>query len=168
LLLALNALWLIRLPGAEPGAASEGQTAPAFDLPRLPTEDAPDEARGRLSLASLRGKVVVLDFWASWCGPCREAIPALAALDRRMRGRGVAVIGVLTEDTALDDAASMAAALGARYPTVIDDGRVSKRYGVSSYPTLVLVDQEGVIRTTVEGPRPVAFLERLVKPILRP
>lgn len=169
LLLVLNTLWIVRVSGTQ-GSAAEGGPAPAFELPRLPAEGgAADAPTGPISLASLRGKVVVLDFWASWCGPCRDGMPALASLDRRFRDRGLAVVGVLTDDPELDVAARMADELGVRYPLVIDaDGVVSQRYGVQNLPTAVFIDRAGVIRATEVGPRPPGELARIVEPLLRP
>lgn len=171
LLLVLNALWIVRLSGAE-GPATEGEPAPAFELPRLPpaegAEGAAPATTGPISLASLRGKVVVLDFWASWCDPCKDAMPALAALDRRMRGRGVAVVGVLTDDPELEEAARVAHDLGVRYPLVIDDGSVGVKFGVQNLPTAVFIDRAGVIRATEVGPRSADALVRIVEPLLRP
>ena len=168
LLLVLNALWIVRLSGAE-GPATEGHPAPAFELPRLPRAEGERAGEaGPISLASLRGKVVVLDFWASWCDPCKDAMPALAALDRRMRDRGVAVVGVLTDDPELEEAARVAHDLGVRYPLVIDDGSIAQRYGVQNLPTAVFIDGAGVVRATEVGPQSAEALVRIVEPFLRP
>lgn len=164
-LLVVNGLWMVMLK-VGPTAEAEGE-APPFELPRLAREGE-ETAAAPLTLASLRGKVVVLDFWAGWCGPCRVAMPALAGLDRRMRSKGVTVVGVLTDDPELEKAAGIAYELGVRYPLVVDTGGVAQRYGANELPTLVVIDGAGKIRAREVGPQPVAALQRLVTPLLRP
>ena len=165
LLLVLNALWMVRLSG-EVTPATEGQSAPEFSLPRL---GADDRSGVSLSLADLRGKVVVLDFWATWCPPCLQALPSMAALDRSMRGQGVAVVGVLTGDADLEQALRVADEAGVRYPVVVDpDGEVARRFAAEELPTVVVVDGEGVIRATEVGLRPPETLVRTLRSLVRP
>ena len=121
-----------------------GDAAPAFALPRIGAGGALGD---RVALASSRGKVTVIDFWATWCKPCLAAMPRL---DQLARSRpDVAVIAIN-----LDDAAAARALFdqrGYRMALVADDGDASERYGVSAIPHTVIVDRRGVVREVVRG-----------------
>jgi cytochrome c biogenesis protein CcmG/thiol:disulfide interchange protein DsbE len=132
------------------GAASElakGQTPPAphFDLSRLDTP-------GKLSLASLRGKVVVLNFWASWCDPCKSEAPRLEAAWRRWRSQGVVVVGVDAQDFS-GDARSFMRKYKLTYPNVHDGpGKVLPKYGVTGFPETYFVGRDGkLVGERVQG-----------------
>src|SRR3954449_6612025 len=112
LLLALLVWKLVQGSGKQ---AEIGKPAPNFTLSRV---DAP----GKLQLASLRGKVVVLNFWASWCYPCKQEAPALAAASKRWGGR-VVVLGVDVNDF-VGDARKFAGRYGLSYPLVHDNHNV--------------------------------------------
>jgi len=123
-----------------PQAMKAGKTVPApgFSFERLDRD-------GRLSLESLRGKVVVINFWASWCGPCKEEAPALEAAWRRHRNRGVVVVGVDVEDVA-SDARRFARENGLTYPLVHDGaGKTIERYGLTGLPETFFVRRDGKI-----------------------
>ena len=110
--------------------------APGFDLPRL-------DGKGTLSLASLRGKVVVLNFWASWCIPCKKEAPLLEAAWRQWRPRGVVVVGIDEEDLTTD-ARRFVRRFGLSYPSVHDGpGTLRDRYGLTGYPETFFVDRRG-------------------------
>jgi cytochrome c biogenesis protein CcmG/thiol:disulfide interchange protein DsbE len=112
--------------------------APQFALSRL---DAP----GKLKLASLRGKVVVLNFWASWCVPCKSEAPRLEAAWQRYRGRGVVVIGVDGQDFT-GDAKRFIRKHGITYPNVHDGpGDIGTKYGVTGFPETYFVDRRGLL-----------------------
>lgn len=116
----------------------EGKPAPDFEAKTL-------DGRA-LSLSGLKGKVVLLDFWATWCGPCEETIPNLVELYRRHRASGLEIVGVSLDDDERDVPA-FAAENGMRYPIVVDsEKRLLDSYQVRSVPTTVLVDREGVVR----------------------
>lgn len=103
-----------------------------------------------LSLASLRGKVVILDFWASWCGPCRAIAPRLSALKDRLGAQGLVIVGITTDPA--EQAAVFAERHAMRYPVVVDkDGDTSRTYNVTALPTLIIVDKQGVVRDVVVG-----------------
>jgi peroxiredoxin len=122
-----------------------GFTAPAFTLDAL--NGAP------VALTDLRGKAVVLNFWASWCRPCRAEMPAMNAIYEKFRERGLVVLGVNT--TFQDDEASARAAIqewGLTFPIVLDrDSAASRAYRVQAMPTTFFVGPDGVIRDIVFG-----------------
>jgi len=144
---ALNLIWVTRnYESLRPIAA--GDPAPAFELPRLSNTGA--RMPGRLALATLRGHVVLIDFWASWCGPCRASMPALERLYRHFHERGFDVVSVKTDGPEMGKARAVAAAT--TFPMVLDfDGAVAERYKVVSYPHMVLVDRNGVVRFVHRG-----------------
>lgn len=135
---------------AGPAATLIGAAAPPLDLPVVAGDGAAEH--DRVSLASLRGKPVLLDFWASWCGPCRRSIPALNQVHERY-GRRVAFWGVNVEG-GLPRAHVQAAHrdFGARFPSLLDErGEAQAMYRVSSIPTLVLIDGAGTVRWVFTG-----------------
>lgn len=115
-----------------------GQSAPAFSLPNL---SRPGE---HLSLAAFRGKLLVLNFWASWCVPCRSEMPLLETAYRAQHGR-VAFLGIAAND-APAAARAFAAEVHVTYPVVSDSsGAIATRYGVFGLPTTVFVSPSGKI-----------------------
>lgn len=114
--------------------------APAYEATTL--DSAP------VTLASLRGQVVLLNVWATWCGPCREEIPYLSDLSRAEQPRGLKIIGV-SIDTKADQAkvADLATQLGMPYDIWLDpDDRISGLFRASGVPASVLIDRDGVLR----------------------
>jgi cytochrome c biogenesis protein CcmG, thiol:disulfide interchange protein DsbE len=138
-LLAVFAWELARDEGGEVrAAASRGERplAPAFTLPRL-------DADGDLSLASLRGKAVIVNFWASWCGPCEDEAPLLEAAWREHRDEGLVVVGIDFNDFR-SDARRFARKNGMTYPLVHDrGGDLEEAYGLKGVPETFFVDREG-------------------------
>ena len=119
--------------------------APHFDLKRL---DQP----GKLSLAAYRGQVVVLNFWASWCKPCKTEIPRLEAAWQRFRSQGVVVIGVDAQDFS-GDARKFMRRYKVTYPNVHDGpGNTLPKYGVTGFPETYFVGRDGrLVGTRVQG-----------------
>ena len=119
--------------------------APEFTLERL-------DGKGELSLASLRGKAVVLNFWASWCGPCKEETPLLQEGWRRWQKRDVVFVGVDVKDFR-GDAKKFLARYGVTYPNVYDGkGSTVGRYGVTGFPETYFIDAAGNVRYRIAGP----------------
>jgi thiol-disulfide isomerase/thioredoxin len=102
------------------------------------------------SIAAMRGRVVLLDFWATWCGPCRIVIPKLSALQARYGAQGLSVLGVSTEDA--DEVATFTQRMAVHYGVASDKhGETTRSYGVMSLPTLVVIDKRGVVRDVAIG-----------------
>ena len=119
------------------------------------------------SIGQLRGRVVLVDFWASWCGPCRMLAPRLSALKDKLGAQGLTVVGITTDDA--EKAAVFAEKHQMRYGIVVDkDGDTSRAYGVTGLPTMVLIDKKGVVRDVLVGydPSGDARLEATLKTLL--
>lgn len=119
------------------------------------------------SIASLRGRVVLLDFWATWCAPCRVFVPKLSALQARYGAQGLSVVGVSTE--ASQDVALFAQRMAMRYAVAVDrHAETTRSYGVVSMPTLVVIDKRGIVREVSVGydPSGDARLEATVRALL--
>ncbi len=130
-------------------------SASAVDL----DEVAPDfilksMAGDNLRLEEYRGQVVLVNFWASWCGPCRQEMPVLERIQSRYEPMGFTVLGV-NVDTDEAKARKVAERAGVSFPLLLDRGQtVSKQYDVSSMPYTVLVDRDGSIRYIHHGYKP--------------
>jgi len=126
-------------PGAKLNAAiahGKKPAAPNFDLPRL-------DGSGKVSLASLRGKAVVINFWNAYCVPCKAEAPLLERAWQRWRAQGVVVLGVDFEDFT-GDARHFARKHGMTYPLLHDSRRsVVDLYGLTGYPETFFVDRRG-------------------------
>ena len=138
----------------------ERVAAPDFQLPRL------EGAGETLALRDLRGRVVVLNFWASWCDPCREESPLLDRWHRRIEARGGTVLGVDVLDVA-DDARDFVDEYGLGYPQVRDgEGTILGEYEVVGYPETYLIDRQGQIAAKRQGPVDEDWLREEVLPLL--
>jgi cytochrome c biogenesis protein CcmG, thiol:disulfide interchange protein DsbE len=122
-----------------------GRAAPPFTRPKL-------NGKGTISLADLRGHPVVLNFWASWCGPCKQEAPLLAQAEKEWRKQGVVFLGVDSEDQT-DNAKVFEGAYGISYESAFDpSGELADQYGVMGYPETFFLDAKGKIREKFIGP----------------
>ena len=120
-----------------------------------------------ISLAALRGRVVWVDFWASWCPPCRAETPVLRDLYARHRADGLEVVGVSVQESSADDIRRYVDAYGIAYPIVADlTGSIFRAWRVYGLPTQFILDRDGMIRAVVQGPVDAATAESLVAPLL--
>jgi cytochrome c biogenesis protein CcmG/thiol:disulfide interchange protein DsbE len=126
--------------------------APAMALPRL-------GAQGESSLADYKGKVIVLNMWASWCDPCREEMPLLQKVHRQISGEGGVVLGVDTQD-ASEKAIGFLKQTNATFPSVRDRDRTYGRdFGVTGYPETFLIDRKGRVAALRRQPVTQAWLD---------
>jgi len=124
-------------------ALAPGDPAPAFTLA--------DSAGKTVSLASLRGRVVYVDFWASWCTPCRRSFPWMNAMQARHGGEGLTVVGV-NVDKRPADAARFLGDVPARFTVVYDPGGATpSAYGVKGMPSSYLIDRRGNVVAVEDG-----------------
>jgi peroxiredoxin len=124
----------------------EGQSAPDFVLK--------SSAGNNLRLSEYRGDVVMINFWATWCGPCRQEMPLLDDLYGRYERVGFTLLGVNIDDDSRR-AMKMIEELGVNFPVLFDESKdVSKLYAVEAMPVTVLVDREGTVRHVHHGYKP--------------
>jgi len=128
------------------GAAAVKGPAPNFTLKSLGGKN--------LKLSEMSGNVVLINFWASWCGPCREEMPLLNALHNKYAPLGFTVLGVNVEED-VDGAMSFLKNVPVDFPILLDNtNKVSKQYKVIAMPTTVVVDRDGNMRYLHEGYKP--------------
>jgi cytochrome c biogenesis protein CcmG/thiol:disulfide interchange protein DsbE len=132
---------------------------PSFSLPQL-------AGTGSLGSASLAGKAGVINFWASWCIPCREEAPLLEATSRRLASRGVTVLGIDHQDFA-GDARSFARRYGMTYPSVFDKGdKLYTRFGLTGVPETFCTNRAGKVVAHIPGAATRQSLDQCIKDAL--
>ncbi len=163
LLVGLAWIWVNRVPGDAtnasaglPPAPAVGHPAPDFSLTTLSGEP--------FTLSGLRGTPVVLNFWATWCPPCRAELPELQAASERLAGQ-VAIIGV-NQAEAPAEVKAFVTSLGLTFPMPLDvNADASRLYAVRSLPTTFFIDRQGIIRHIQIGPVTEATLQQMLRTV---
>ena len=129
-------------------AVSVGDTAPNF---QLPASQDPQSGASSVHLADLRGKVVYLDFWASWCGPCKQSFPWMNVMQSRYGGQGLQVLAV-DVDVHSEDARTFLAAQAPRFRVAFDtQGLTPRQYAIRGMPTSILIGADGKVLLVHDG-----------------
>src|SRR6266436_4379096 len=134
----------------------------------LPEFSVKDLQGREISSADLRGKVVLVDFWATWCQPCKKEMPGYQKLLNRYGSHGFTVIG-FKFDTMMDteDPAQFAKKIGVRYPLAVAPDDLKQKFGgIKGLPTTMLYDRQGILRQKVVGFEYTGVIESAVKPLL--
>jgi cytochrome c biogenesis protein CcmG, thiol:disulfide interchange protein DsbE len=140
-------------------AKGERVDAPVRTLPVL-------GGSGDSSLADYKGKVVVLNFWASWCKPCTEELPLLEKTQRSLAGKNATVLGANYQDLT-DSALKFVRRFKLTYPSLRDrDGQFADKYGSRAFPETFVIDRRGKIAAQRRGPVDQAWLDRTLPPLL--
>lgn len=150
-------------PAADSNArAVEGSAAPDFTVRDLAGQE--------VKLASLKGKVVLVNFWATWCPPCKEEFPSMMKLNQSMTGKQFQMMAISIDEDGKEAVESYFKKSGMALPVFLDnDGAVSRSYGTTGVPETFIVDKAGIIQKKIIGgmdwssPEVVAYLDELLK-----
>jgi len=158
LVLVAGALWVVFGSERPAGPVGEGHPAPDFTLPQLDGD--------AVSLSSLRGRVVLVNFWASWCKPCEDEMPAMERLHAKLAGSDFELLAV-SVDEGDDEVRAFRDRLGLHFPILRDANKsVADSYQTYRFPESWLIDRNGIVVARYIGPRDwdgTVYLERIRK-----
>lgn len=144
LVAVLGALLLRPAPNVTPGSPLVGKTAPDFTFKALDGQT--------VQLSALRGQPVILNFWASWCGPCKDEAPLLHELSAKQREQGFSMVGLLFQETSEANARKFIAEHGLNYPNIqTPNADTGVAYGIAGIPDTVFIDKNGVVQHLDRG-----------------
>lgn len=122
-----------------------GQPAPDFTFPDLHGKE--------VSLSDYRGKVVLVNIWATWCGPCRDEMPSMQRLYERLKGKDFEILAVSIDSTGSKAVAPFMEELNLTFPALLDpEGKIRTLYGITGVPESYVVDKKGILVEKVIGP----------------
>jgi len=156
-------LWLSRLNclAGQTGSPDSMKSAPGWQLQDLSGKT--------VRSADFKGKVVILDFWATWCPPCRAEIPGFIELQKKYQAQGLAIVGVSVDQASTDSIRSFVQKQGLNYPVVQSDEKIEAAYGgIEGLPTTFIIDWAGHIVKRHLGFTDQAEFEKEIKPLLSP
>jgi thiol-disulfide isomerase/thioredoxin len=150
--------------GATPSSAAAGNkqawSSPDFTLAKVTGDDS-------LTLSSFKGSVIILNFWATWCPPCRMEIPDLVELYGKYKDKGLAIIGVSLDSGGSAGVKRFVIEKGITYPVVIGNEKISNSFGgISGIPTTFIIDRTGNIKERIVGLRQKTYFEDAIKKLL--
>jgi peroxiredoxin len=130
--------------GSETAAGAQhplvGSPAPDFTVDRI-------DGKGKIQMSSLKGKVVVVDFWATWCEPCKKSFPKLQGLYVKYNASGVEIVGISQDDETGPELSKFGESFGAKFPLGWDNDKVvAKKYDLKSMPSSFVIDKNGIVR----------------------
>lgn len=142
--------------------------APSFSLPLLAHEQTQAGTK-EITLASYQGKVIYLDFWASWCTPCRKSLPALNVLRNELSDQGFEVLAINLDDSPAEGLEFLEE-IPVDYPTLFDNSETAAAYQLRGMPTAYLIDREGNLRAQHVGfnPKDVPEIRSAILELLNP
>ena len=146
---------------AGPNRIKDTKPAPGWELQDL---------KGKtIRSADFKGKVVILDFWATWCPPCRAEIPGFIELQKKYQVQGLAVVGVSVDQAGSAAVKSFAKKMGMNYPVVLADAKIADAFGgIAGIPATFIIDRAGRIVKQHLGFTEKAEIETEIKPLLHP
>ncbi|MEY4939256.1 MAG: hypothetical protein RIQ93_991 [Verrucomicrobiota bacterium] len=161
----------LKTPGApKPKVTNTADAAPLAALPVIkpaPAWKLKDLNGTVVSSEQFKGKVVVLDFWATWCPPCRQEIPGYTELQKKYGKEGLAIVGVSLDEAGPTVVKDFAAKFGINYQMLMADETIAEAFGgVEAIPTTFLIDRDGKIRDRKVGAEPTEVYERKIKAVL--
>jgi peroxiredoxin len=161
--LALGAICLlVPLSGqSAPGVAGQTAVMPEWSL---------KDVKGKtVRTADFKGKVVILNFWATWCGPCRAEIPNFIALQKQYEKQGLVIVGLSVDEDGADVVKLFAQRLGMNYPVVLADQKIQEAFGgIEAVPTTFIIDHDGRVLKKHPGFTDKDAFQKEIEPLLNP